>query len=290
MGDPPLYPNLDENAFFLDLTKELNFSSAEKLALQLKVDPSAILSVKNKYKDDSNLHAYHLLQAWYKNTTNNNTECCKQLGAAFLKIGRPVEAQKVDPEIKVGPSNTSNEPETRLRKRKSDESTACMSVFISICTNMPNTVPFAICVLSQNIDNNSPYQEDQPLSKKSKPCQKDNTLKLALLPPVKNEKLDAKKNKRIDKKCSVLCYCKKVIEGEKVNKPASDKGRIKYYCNECHYFQWKENISMEYHCYHGFNAVITKPGDNVYNCPHVHNKCRYSKRCSTPPNQMKLLF
>ena len=31
---------------------------------------------------------------------------------------------------------------------------------------------------------------------------------------------------------SVLCYCKKVIEGEKVNKPASDKGTYMYaQCN-----------------------------------------------------------
>ena len=31
---------------------------------------------------------------------------------------------------------------------------------------------------------------------------------------------------------SVLCYCKKLIEGEKVNKPASDKGTYMYVqCN-----------------------------------------------------------
>ena len=100
----PRYPNLEEDGsrstFFLELTKEFNYSLAEKLALQLKVKSDKILSLKNKHKEDAPLFACHLLNAWYDNVTLDNTDICKQLAAALLKIGRPVEAKKVDPEIK----------------------------------------------------------------------------------------------------------------------------------------------------------------------------------------------
>ena len=96
----PLYPNLEEGHFLLELTAGFNSSSAETLAIRLGVADAHIESKKNEFKDSPNLLAYHLIKAWHDNTPLDNAGCCMELASALCEIGQAAFAKKVDPHFK----------------------------------------------------------------------------------------------------------------------------------------------------------------------------------------------